>query len=197
MRESVMEGQEQDAASTGRHPGGRPTKLTREVIEKIAELVRAGNYMVTAAAYVGVNRDTLYAWLRRGAAARSGLYREFSDSIGVALAGAEIDPLKLITEAGQKEWRALAWRLERRYPDRWGRLERIEHTGADGKDLFDGAALMAHPTLAPLQPDDRRRVAAGLRKILPMLAAVGGGEEDEEVEAEGEVIDVSPAEGSP
>jgi len=46
---------------------GRPTKLTSDVHNQIVAAVRAGNYMETAAAYAGINKDTLYHWLRRGA----------------------------------------------------------------------------------------------------------------------------------
>ena len=54
----------------------------------------------------------------------------------VAPALAEDEPrdrqvLIRVGETQRSQWQAAAWRLERRYPDRWGRT-RHEVTGADG-----------------------------------------------------------------
>lgn len=50
--------------------GGRPTKLTAKLRDRIADAIRAGNYVETAAALAGVSKKTLYNWMRRGARAR-------------------------------------------------------------------------------------------------------------------------------
>ena len=46
---------------------GRPAKLTKEIIEQIATLVRAGNYIETACNFVGLSKDTYFRWAREGA----------------------------------------------------------------------------------------------------------------------------------
>lgn len=103
---------------------GRPTKFTPEVTSKILTAIRAGNYVETAAAWAGVNKQTIYDWLRQGAAQEDGPFREFSDAVGEALAHAEVADLSQIGEAAKRgDWRASAWRLERRNPSRWGRQE--------------------------------------------------------------------------
>ena len=33
------------------------------------------------------------------------------------------------------EWQAAAWRAERRFPDLWGRREKLEHSGPGGKPI--------------------------------------------------------------
>ena len=38
----------------------------------------------------------------------------------------------LSTNSHEFDWRASAWRLERKFPDRWGRRERTELSGPDG-----------------------------------------------------------------
>jgi len=43
----------------------RPTKLNFNTHNKIITAIRAGNYIETAAAYAGVNKSTLYEWLKR------------------------------------------------------------------------------------------------------------------------------------
>lgn len=41
-------------------------RLSPELINDIAQLIRSGNYRRTAAALVGVSEDTLHLWLQRG-----------------------------------------------------------------------------------------------------------------------------------
>ena len=54
---------------------GRPTKLTKELTEEVAKYLRAGNYIETTAALVGINRDSIYEWLKRGAAEQERLIK--------------------------------------------------------------------------------------------------------------------------
>lgn len=100
---------------------GRPEKLTPELQQKIVDAIRMGAYIETAAAYAGINKSTLYDWMRRGARAKSGKYKEFSNAIEKALAESEMRDLAVIAKASQENWQAAAWRLERKFPDRWGR----------------------------------------------------------------------------
>ena len=124
---------------------GRPTKLTTELTEEIAKYLRAGNYIETTAALVGINRDSIYEWLKRGAAEqerlmknprarirkREQIFVEFSDTVKKAQAQSEAMLVGLIGKAAQKNWTAAAWRLERKYPDKWGRTERNVATAQD------------------------------------------------------------------
>lgn len=48
-------------------------KLSPELINDIAQLVRSGNYRRTAAKVVGVSEDTLHLWLQRGKQVELGL----------------------------------------------------------------------------------------------------------------------------
>ncbi|RKH77001.1 hypothetical protein D7X99_33115 [Corallococcus sp. AB032C] len=104
---------------------GRPTKLTPELQKKIIDAIRAGNYMETAAAYAGISKDTFFRWLRKGARAKSGIYKDFHDAVEKALAESEVRDVMLIANAATTDWKAAAWRLERKFPDRWGRKERL------------------------------------------------------------------------
>ncbi|MFY9378850.1 MAG: hypothetical protein WAP07_01250 [Acutalibacteraceae bacterium] len=106
---------------------GRPTKLTKELIEQIATLVRAGNYIETACNFVGISKDTYFRWAREGARAKSGLKRLFSDSIKSAVAESEIRDVEFIRK--NETWQSKAWRLERRFPDRWGNRQKVELSG--------------------------------------------------------------------
>lgn len=112
---------------------GRKTKLTPERQTKILNAIRAGAYMETAAAAAGVNKETLYAWLKRGNVEPESIYSAFVEAVHEAQASAELrDVLTLSKAAADGDWRAAAWRLERKFPKRWGLTTKTELTGADG-----------------------------------------------------------------
>ncbi len=104
---------------------GRPTKLTPDVQEKIVQAIRAGNYIETAAAYAGVDKKTLYTWMKLGNDCKSGknVHAQFLHAVEKALADAEVRDVTIIGKAAEENWQASAWRLERKFPDRWGRKD--------------------------------------------------------------------------
>jgi hypothetical protein len=94
-----------------------------------------GNYIETASAYAGITKSTLYEWMKRGAREKRGKYKEFSNAVEKAMAEAEMWDVALIAQAAKENWQAAAWRLERKYPARWGRKTQHEVTGKDGKPV--------------------------------------------------------------
>lgn len=116
---------------------GRPSKLTPELQERILQLIRKGNYIEVACAAVGIDKSTYYKWLQRGQQAKSGKYFDFFIAAKKAEREAETAFLDRIREAAfkDKDWKAAAWYLERKYPERWGRKERHEVTGEDGGEI--------------------------------------------------------------
>jgi len=171
-------------------PGGRPSKITTVVAidpdgnnitaaDRIVQCIRMGGYHETAAATAGVDKTTLYEWLKVGAQAtdlhqRQGVplskltahqlrCMEFSHAVAEAEALSEMDDVataaelaaggrvhKVVTTKRDKDGNVLeavertetlqpnaavlTWRLERRFPDRWGR-RRIEVSGPDGEAI--------------------------------------------------------------
>ena len=113
---------------------GRPTKISNEITHKIITAIRAGNYIETASAYAGINKSTLYDWLKRGEREKQRVaqnhrykirksekpYVEFSNAVEKALAEAEVRDVAIIGKASEEQWQAAAWRLERKFPDRCG-----------------------------------------------------------------------------
>lgn len=139
---------------TSKRPAHRPTKLTLELQEKIVAALRRGNYMETAAHLNGIGTSTLHSWLKRGNESTAPkLYREFLAAVNAAIAEAEDTDLTLIDAAARgwktqrdsqgniiregrgPNWKASAWRMERRHPRRWANRERLELTGKDGAPL--------------------------------------------------------------
>ena len=133
----------------------RPSKFTAEVRQKIVNAVRGGNTRDVSARLAGVSEATLYNWLERGRRETKGQFREFYEAVQTADAEAEVEAVLRIRQAAiggqlvsqktttrtnrdgetvtrteetytRPEWQAAAWLLERKYPGRWGRRDRLE-----------------------------------------------------------------------
>lgn len=146
--------------------GGRPTKLTREIVDKIVRLVGVGNYMETAAATCGISKDTLYRWLKQGARQGKGLARDLADGVYEATARCEAHDVAFMHKAAETDWRAAAWRLQHRFPERWGRA-RVEVSGPEGGPVQVQADWRSE--LGGLMQNDEARAA------LATLASLHGG----------------------
>jgi transposase len=147
------------AANTpARRHGGRPTKLTDEVHDKIVQAVRAGNYLETAAYYAGVHPATVHRWMKEAdepGAARA--KREFREAVTRARAEAEVRVIGVVqrdimggqvlrevtrtlpdgTVETEREYAKVNGKLaldyaSRAFVDRWGRRAALQVTGAEG-----------------------------------------------------------------
>lgn len=114
----------------------RPSKLTPELTAEMTKLIEAGNYLETAAAACGVDRETVRRWMKRGARQSKGPHAEFCGAIKGAEARAEARALVRIRMAGVKQWQAEAWYLERKFPQRWGR-QSISVSGPIAAEIAD------------------------------------------------------------
>jgi transposase len=117
----------------------RKSKFTPEVQEKILRYLRLGSYVETAAAAAGIARDTFYDWMKRGAKGEKP-YKAFAEAVDQVMAESEARDLAIILKAAEKNWTAAAWRLERRFPDRYGRHDR---TKIDAKIDVEGKVEVA------------------------------------------------------
>ncbi len=132
--------------STPKQKSVNPSKLTPETSKKILDMLRLGNYIETACKAAGIQRDTFYKWLERGRrkGPKDKPYVEFLAQVDEAMAMSEVRDLATIQRASATQWQAAAWRLERRYPDRWGRREQIRvDASVDGLAGFLASAFTA------------------------------------------------------
>ena len=123
---------------------GQPTKLNERTHEAIVLAVRKGNYVETASEAAGITAATFYNWMERGEAdAEAGkqtIYFDFFEAIKRAKAESEqIDLDHIADAAGKGNWQAAAWRLERRFPSKWGKQDKLqlEHSGKIGQDAAE------------------------------------------------------------
>lgn len=127
----------------------RPTKFNPEIAQKILRLLMIGMTFEESARAVGVCRETVWAWRKKGEAQKRGQFREFLNGVEKAIEQCKVNALGVIEMAmrGEKatrvrrryrkgelveeveeqywlqppQWTAAAWRLERLDPERWGR----------------------------------------------------------------------------
>ena len=105
----------------------RKSKLTQELIKEAYKLVAAGNYVKDIYPILGIDESTWYRWLSEGEKAKSGLKREFYETIKKAEKDAIARNVALIQRAAQEgNWQAAAWWLERKYFEDWGRKDKVD-----------------------------------------------------------------------
>ena len=135
----------------------RTTILSEVIQNAMAEAIRNGNYASTAADACGIGRSTHYEWMEKG---EQGIepYAEYADTIKKAEAEAEMNAIQNIQIHAAENWTASAWYLERKFPDRWGRKDKLtqEISGKDGKPIeIDSKSLvLAMLGHAPAQIED-------------------------------------------
>lgn len=164
-----------DGVKRGR---GRPKLLEFDetLTESLAFYLRKGMYLREACSLAGVSRDSVYTWMKQGVRdIRAGIdsaEANFSDTVKKAMAEAEEKAVDNVRAAGQlpQFWAAEAWFLERRYPDKYGKRDRValEHTGQMGI----GVANVDKPLSERLNDEDKREAA---KDIARSLAIIGSG----------------------
>ncbi len=125
---------------------GKPTKCTpHNRAALLAQLARGLNY-TQACQVIGISTETLRTWRRDDPS--------LSDAIMAAESEAAGSRLDIITNASQKNWRAAAWWLERKFPHIWGQTRNLTVEDKLGYARVDRSATHEHE-LSPLEIDLR------------------------------------------
>ncbi len=141
----------------------RAPKLSTELIAYMAGLVRAGNMTEVACQMAGISPRQKAQWFKRGRNDRQegkeSLHADFVAALERAEAECEAEDIALMRKHGRQTWTALAWRLERQYPDRYAQRKRI-----DGKVQHSVFPVVDWDRLTPLET---RTLVELLRKASP------------------------------
>ncbi|HXI16471.1 MAG TPA: hypothetical protein VNM48_08870 [Chloroflexota bacterium] len=129
------------------------SKLTPEAQTRICEAITMGAIYEHAAAYGGITYETFRVWREKNPA--------FSLAVKDAEGRAVVGWLAKIEQAATDgAWQAAAWKLERRYPQDYGRTVQ-EHQGKDGGPIqtelagtLEVRAIDYRVTAAALQPPE-------------------------------------------
>lgn len=116
------------------HPIGRPPKLTSELIEQFCDLLIEGRTIERAAKLSGLSGTTIYRWLAMGKKQDAeSIYKELVERVSEATEASEFSLLQSMRKAGSdpKNWRANAWLLERRFPEKYGKRDKNQAMEAE------------------------------------------------------------------
>lgn len=116
----------------GKRRIGAPTKITPELVETIIYDVERGAYYQQAAAAAGIHVSTLKGWREQGEedldAGRDTPFAALVEGLTRASAQAELTMVQRIRAQAGEDWRAAAWWLERKAPERWARRDKLDVT---------------------------------------------------------------------
>jgi transposase len=111
----------------------RTSKCTAALTQRLLDALSVGATHRLACEYAGIDQATLYRWLAKGAASGAPPYRAFCEAFTRAQGIAAVGWLAKIEAAAQDgDWRAAAWKLERRYPDEYGKQVHDVHHAFTG-----------------------------------------------------------------
>jgi len=114
--------------------------LSADQRQIILEAIRSGATVTAAAGAAGCSRRTIARWRERGESdGATEEERGFLLAYERAEAVAEVRLVQAITSASALDWRAAAWMLTHRWPDRWSEKRTIKIEG----ERNDGAAMVA------------------------------------------------------
>ena len=101
---------------------GRKTKKTPERVERLLSNLREGLSQAASISQAGIAKTTFYNWLKDDEQFKADVEaaEDFAEAVQIA-------QIKALGEA-KMDWRAYAWLLERRFPDRWSAKRQAEVT---------------------------------------------------------------------
>jgi transposase len=110
-------------------PARSRTTLTQAKVERYLEAIALGATRGLAAAYAGMGVAAMKGWIDR--------IPELAEAVEACEAIAAMKWLNAIEKAAEAgQWQAAAWKLERLYPDLYGRRDTREHTGPGGGPIL-------------------------------------------------------------
>jgi len=168
----------------------QPRLLTPEVQKVICEAIEAAANLEIAAQAAGIGARTLDEWLHHGRNElrenpdAEGPCANFVRAVTVASATFEIDCLAMIQGAAPKNWTAAAWLLERKFPERYAKVDRVRLSGDETNDQ-------------PVKISDEDRQNRLLDKLAAIAEKTRGnlGKEDEPEVIEGDVVEFRTPDG--
>jgi hypothetical protein len=167
----------------------RRSKMTPEVKTKILNVLKGGGTECAAYTSAGICEATFYRWLQLGEQAKAPRYRKFLEEVRRAQQDAVIRNVTIVQKAAMggevlertrithpdgrvvetekksaPNVQAAEWWLERKFPNDWGRRDRIDHRTPDGplinqnfiiiEDRVGGARDITPNRLPPPETDD-------------------------------------------
>ena len=124
-------------------------KLTDQLCDEICNDIKEGVPIIHASIANGISQSTFYDWHNKGKnATRKNKYRDFYEKVEEAKSVAIKLRARRIYKAGQANWQADAWWLERVDPENFGRKDHhkieSENTNINFNMKSDDEVLKEH-----------------------------------------------------
>jgi transposase len=140
---------------------GRKTVLTRQLQEKICQLIRAGTYDYVAAEASGISRTTFFDWVRRGEGrsdrATAPAYVQFVNAIRLAHAEARAAAEVTVKKTDVKWWLSRMHRDKPGAPG-WSDKQQVEVTGKEDAPLGRTLEMVRQFIDATDREDEKRNL---------------------------------------
>lgn len=105
----------------GQTKRGRKPKMDAQRFETVRLAVQGGSYTVAALGLIGVSKTAFYRWLALPE------NTEYRDALRNAEARAEVVAVSsLVKAAAGGDWRAGVEYLQRKHPDRWSKITKLD-----------------------------------------------------------------------
>lgn len=131
----------------------RPTKLTKELQDKVCEFLEKGNTRKASAALVLIDEVTFSRWYHRGAREEKGQYRDFFLRVNEAEAKCQDTGVETIRAGSVGNPKLVLNFMGRRFPSDWGRRDNVETVSVED--------------MAAKQQATRELLIERLEKLLP------------------------------
>jgi hypothetical protein len=136
----------------------RRSRFTPAIQARVLEAVRKGATAELAAAYGGIGRRTLHDWIANGMDDPDSVFAEFAIAYREAEAVGALENLSQIEEAARNgDWRAAAWKLEKRFPESFGKTVTESRV-----DIKAAIAPVDVKELAKLTPEQLEALAGNI-----------------------------------
>jgi transposase-like protein len=159
---------------------GRRTKLTNEVKGQIVATISMGLTDKDACVVAGISEVTFYEWLNRGRNKEgyngrkwAPVYATFANEVERARVANKVHHVRNIYRASETQWQASAWMLERRFPEEYGRRDRIDVGNAEEKPFKAEVLFADAESVSAIEALMARAMVEETK------ALTGGGENDE------------------
>ena len=106
-------------------------KLTQTTIDRFCQAIQLGSTITMACQYAGFSTGSYYKWMKLADSEPGSIFEDFRSQVERAKGKAAIGWLaKIESAANDGAWQAAAWKLERRYPNDFGRrVQELHHSG--------------------------------------------------------------------
>ena len=105
---------------------GNKSKLTKQLIKKACQLKAKGYTNTQICQACGISEASFYAWQQKADGENTPLQTELLEGLKKAEADKQAAILAKIEAQGEEHWQALAWYAERMWPERFGRVDRLQ-----------------------------------------------------------------------